>query len=145
MSVESLYQKDNDDNDDYPTPSWIKIMFEGWHDPNPLNNDSLREFDALGALPDSVKKVYLNPPYGKPGPWVDAAIKWNKQGKTVALLMKLDTSTKWFLKLQEAQAHFITFFGRLQFGDRKPAPFPCFIAILEPKASPQTGEGAGQR
>ena len=85
-------------SDDYNTPNWIKVMFEDWFDPCKLSNGNLREFDGLGDWKD---KTFVNPPYSDPLPWVLKAVEENKKGKTIALLLKLDCSTKWFKTLIE--------------------------------------------
>ena len=52
-----------------------------------------------------------------------------KKGVTVVMLLKSDTSTKWFheLILPNAEVRFIK--GRLKFNG-KPAPFPSLLAIF---------------
>jgi DNA N-6-adenine-methyltransferase (Dam) len=127
MSIESLYRKQNDD---WETPLWLKGIFEEWFDPCPLHGSG-------GLEKEWGKKTFANIPYSEPTPWVDKAIEENKLGKTIVLLIKLDPSTKWFLKLQASGAHFVTFFGRLKFSAKDAAPFPSALAILPP---PKTTE-----
>lgn len=115
-------------NDDYPTDEWIKELFEGWFDPVPISTGELRTFDGLGSWKN---KTFVNPPYSNPMPFVVRAIEENKQGKTIALLLKADTSTRWFSKLIEAKAHILWVNGRLKYNTGKPAPFPSMIAILK--------------
>jgi len=125
MSIENLYQKHNDE---YATPSWIKEgLFAGWFDPCPLTQ-GLVERDGLNSdwLGD---KIFLNPPYSKPMPWVEKAINEARKGKTVVLLMKHDSSTLWWSKLHEAGAHFLPIIGRLSFSG-KVAPFPSVLIVI---------------
>lgn len=114
--------------DSWKTPSWLLKLFVGWYDPCPING-------TKGLEKDWKDKTFVNPPYSNPLPWVEKALAENAKGKTIALLLKLDTSTRWFLKLQECpKSHFITFFGRLKFeGQRQnyPANFPSVLCILE--------------
>ena len=111
----------------YETPSWLKELFEDWFDPCPISEGKLREFDGLGEWKN---KTFVNPPYSKPLVWVEKAIEENKKGKTIALLLKLDCSTKWFLKLMDAKAHIILINERVKFNGVAP-PFPSMLAILE--------------
>jgi len=126
MSSESLYRKRDDD---YGSPKWLwDELLAGWFDPCPLNPTSLREFDGLGKWPNRTK---VNPPYSNPEPWVDKAIQASREGKTVALLLKHDSSTRWWAKLHEAGAHFLPIMGRLKFPKSgKPAPFPSILVVL---------------
>lgn len=114
-------------NDQRPTPDWIlKGLFKGWFDPCPLS--SMPKEDGL-TIPWR-DRTFVNPPYSDMAAWVEKAILEHRQGKTIALLLKLDSSTKWFLKLQEARAYFITFFQRLRFVNNMNAPFPSVLALL---------------
>ncbi len=125
MSLETLYQKSNDE---YATPAWIKDgLFSGWFDPCPLTK-GLVSFDGLTS--DWKDKTFVNPPYSKPAPWIDKAIAENKKGKTIALLVKHDTSTIWWSKLHEAGAEFLAVIGRLHFNGSGAAPFPSVLVML---------------
>jgi phage N-6-adenine-methyltransferase len=128
MSSENRYQKGNDE---CATPSWIKHgIFEGWYDPCPLSY-GLVERDGLNSDWPS-DKIFINPPYSKPMPWIERAIAESKKGKTIALLVKHDSSTQWWAKLHEAVGHFLPFLGRLSFNSGKPAPFPLVLVLLVP-------------
>ena len=113
-------------NDSYATDNKIMEMFEGWFDPCPLNDNPTTD----GLSIDWKDKTYVNPPYSKPLPWIEKAIEENKKGKTIVMLLRMDTSTKWFAKLQEAGAIFMWINGRLKFNTGKSAPFPSMNAIL---------------
>lgn len=114
-------------SDQWATPSWLMEMFKGWFDPCPLTEDY-----EDGLIKEWKDKTYVNPPYSKPMNWVKKAIEENKKGKTIVMLMRMDTSTTWFKFLQEANAHFLWFNGRLKFNDTgKPANFPSMLVILE--------------
>lgn len=113
-------------NDNYATPQWILDIFENWYDPCPLNPNP--EIDGLKV--EWKDKTYVNPPYSNPLPWVLKAIEENKKGKRIAMLLKLDCSTKWFLCLANANAHIILINERVRFNG-KPPIYPNMIAILE--------------
>jgi 16S rRNA G966 N2-methylase RsmD len=103
VSSENRYQNGNDE---CATPTWIKEgIFAGWYDPCPLSQ-GLVERDGLNSNWES-DKIFINPPYSKPMPWVEKAIIESKKGKTVALLVKHDSSTQWWAKLYEAGGHFL--------------------------------------
>jgi len=113
-------------NDNYATDDRIMELFNDWFDPCPLNDNP--EIDGLKI--EWKDKTYVNPPYSKPLVWVEKAIEENKKGKTIVMLLRMDTSTKWFKKLQEANAVFLWVNGRLRFNNLKPANFPSMIVIL---------------
>lgn len=113
-------------NDNYATDSRIMELFNNWYDPCPF--DPNPKFDGLSI--DWLDKTYVNPPYSKVEPWIDKAIIENRKGKTIVMLLRMDTSTKWFKKLQEANAVFLWVNGRLRFNDDKPANFPSMLVIL---------------
>ena len=120
--------------DCYRSDDWILNMFKDYFDPTPLNNNP-----TINALEIEWKdKTYCNPPYSNPLPFVKKAIEESKKGKLIVLLLKMDTSTKWFKELQEAGAHFLWINGRLHYNGlhhtykgNVPFPFPSMFAILE--------------
>jgi len=134
MSSENRYQKGNDE---YATPDWIKKgVFKDWYDPCPLS-EGLVDRDGLNS--DWVgDRIFINPPYSRPLPWIEKAIAESRKGKTIALLVKHDSSTVWWVKLHEAGAYFLPIMGRLQFtcshgrrkGRKAAAPFPSVLVIL---------------
>jgi hypothetical protein len=125
-SKELLAEISTKPSDNYATPSWIMSMFEGWYDPCPLNPNPTVD----GLKEDWKDKTYVNPPYSNPLPWVLKSIEENKKGKRIALLLKLDCSTRWYRELMNANAHIIFINERVKFSG-KPPLFSCFIAILD--------------
>ena len=115
-------------NDNYPTDEWIKDIFLDWFDPCELSKGELREFDGLGS--SWKHRTFVNPPYSNPIKWVQQAIEENKKGKMIAMLLKHDSSTKWYRLLHEAGAKFLLVNSRLKHKTGNPAPFPSVIAIL---------------
>ena len=125
MSTENLYQKGNDE---HSTPDWIiKGMFRDFYDPCPLSQGLVKR-DGLESEWKG-DRIFINPPYSNPLPWVERAIEESKKGKTVVLLLKHDSSTKWYSKLHEARARFLPITGRLAFNG-KVAPFPNVLVVL---------------
>lgn len=120
-------------NDNYATDKSIMEMFDNWFDPCPLNENPT--FDGLNI--EWKDKTYCNPPYSKPLPWVEKAILENKKDKTIVMLLRMDTSTKWFKLLQENNATFLWINGRLRFNTGKPANFPSMLVILNKSNSRQ--------
>jgi len=112
-------------NDNYSTPAHIKRLFNGWFDPCPLNPSP--SFDGLAV--EWGERTFVNPPYSNPAPWVEKAIAESGGGKTVVMLLRVDTSTRWFAKLIEADAEILWFSKRLRFTD-KPANFPSMLVVL---------------
>ncbi|MHB8603389.1 MAG: DNA N-6-adenine-methyltransferase [Nitrosotalea sp.] len=103
-------------------------LFENWYDPCPINTNEFRAFDGLGMKWGET--TFVNPPYSSPEPWVDKAIEEHNKGKTIVLLLRVDTSTRWFAKLVEAQAHFFWYAGRMSFSGKDRANFATMLVIL---------------
>lgn len=101
--------------DSYATPDWLMNMFEGWFDPCPLTDTPL--IDGLSI--DWKNRTYVNPPYSNPLPWVEKAIEEKKKGKLVVMLLRADTSTKYFSRcIEEGE---VLYFGRrIKFNGRTP-------------------------
>lgn len=111
-------------NDDIPTPKWLLQHFKNHYDPNPLNNGELREKDGFS---DWEELTWCNPPYSNPLKWVEHAIKESKKGKAIVMLTRVDTSTKWWIKLIDAGWNVCFFHGRIKFINNKPANFPSAL------------------
>ena len=112
--------------DSHSTPKWIMDMFKDWFDPCPLNPNP--EVDGLKI--EWGKRTYCNPPYSNPMPWVEKAIEESQKGKKIVMLLNVDTSTKWYAKLNEANAHFIWFAERLKFSGLGANPRPSMLVVL---------------
>lgn|SRR3990167_1430610 len=119
--------------DSYLSDNWILKLFEGWFDPCPYNDSP----EINGLKIEWKDKTFCNPPYSNPLPFIEKAIEENKKGKTIALLLKVDSSTKWFAKLIEAKAHILWINGRLRYRKREykrfdntPLPFASMLVIL---------------
>jgi len=108
--------------DSWVTPQWILDMFPTAFDPCPYNPD-WQESDYDGLVDEWPEEgvIFINPPYSNVNPWIDRALghkfMCNMLGTniTIVLLLKHDSSTKWFAKLQEAGARMLMFHGRLEF------------------------------
>tara|TARA_Y100000310_G_scaffold112391_1_gene110885 strand:+ start:497 stop:850 length:354 start_codon:yes stop_codon:yes gene_type:complete len=112
--------------DNYATDTWLLDLFDGWFDPCPLDP----EWSSDGLLMAWPDRTFVNPPYSSPLKWVEKAIYEHQDGKTIVLLLKYDSSTKWFRLLHEAGANFLYPHGRLKFRTGKSAPFPSLLAVL---------------
>ena len=122
-----------ENKDSYLTDEWLLKVFEGWFDPCPYNDNP--EIDGLNI--EWKDKTYVNPPYSKPLPWVEKAIAESKKGKMIAMLLKMDTSTKAFARLKESKAHFLWIGERLKYNKQSykyykgtSLPFPSMLVIL---------------
>ena len=110
-----MMKKDEMKGDSYATPTWLMDVFEGWFDPCPLNFNP--EFDGLSI--EWGNKTYVNPPYSEPLKWVEKAIRESKKGKLVVMLLRADTSTKYFARCVEEGE--VIFFGRrIKFNGKTP-------------------------
>jgi len=112
--------------DSWKTPNWPMKIFEDWFDPCPLNEN----WQVNGLKIEWKEKTFVNPPYSNPLPWIEKAIEESKKGKTIVLLLNVDTSTKWFAKLNESKSHFLWFAERLKFSEKNASPRPSMLAIL---------------
>jgi len=101
-------------------------MFDGFYDPCPYNDNP--QEDGLKA--EWKDKTYVNPPYSNPLPWVEKAIEESRKGKMIVMLLKVDTSTKWFAKLHEAKAKILFINSRLKHQTGKPSPFAQMLVVL---------------
>jgi len=75
----------------------------------------------------------VNPPYSDKVPWIKKAIIESRKGKTVVMLLPVDTSTKWFHDLILPHASEIRFIkGRLKFSPyNSPAKYASMIVIFQ--------------
>lgn len=78
--------------DSVPTPDWFLRMFEGWHDPFPLNS-------VCPVMPQPGQKVFANPGYSRKERAADLCIEMHKAGHYVVMLVPIETSTKFAKKL----------------------------------------------
>lgn len=101
--------------DSYATPKWLFELFEGWFDPCPLNPKP--KFDGLKIVWG--RRTYVNPPYSKPQLWVEKAIEEKNKGKLIVMLLRADTSTRYFARcIEEGE---VLFFGRrIKFNGKTP-------------------------
>ena len=122
-------------SDDYPSEEWNIAMIIGWCDPCPLGGAN----DARSGLNIewwNRRHIYVNPPYSEPHLWVEKALKElfkaNMQGKpyTCVMLLKHDSSTRWFRALHESGAHLLLISERLSFQTGTPAAFPSLMAVI---------------
>jgi hypothetical protein len=125
--------------DSWRTDKWILDLVGNSFDPCPLDEgfcqvgnvlfDGL-EMDWFYCSLDHNHHVFVNPPYSNPKPWVEKAIQENKKGCFVVMLLKHDSSTKWFALLQEAGAHFLWCSRRLYHQTNRQSTFPSMLAVL---------------
>jgi hypothetical protein len=102
-------------DDSYATPEWLMDVFSNWFDPCPLND--LPTFDGLCV--DWGIKTYCNPPYSEPLKWVQKAIVEMNKGKLIVMLLRADSSTKYFQLCQEYGE--VLYFGRrIKFNGKTP-------------------------
>jgi ribosomal protein L40E len=98
-------------NDNYSTPKdfiaklevQLGLRFDDF-DPCPINPEGLRTYDGNASWPEKVgrkplENVFINFPYSDPVPWLRRCVRESQNGKTVAALMRGDTSTIWFHEL----------------------------------------------
>jgi hypothetical protein len=132
-------------SDDYRSDLWILDLFgedQGYFDPCPFKGLDIGE---NGLAEDWLKwrRIYVNPPYSEPHKWVDKALEslfeanMRDQEITIVMLLKHDSSTRWFRKLHEAGSHFLLISERLSYQTGKTANFPSVLAIISNKGDVQ--------
>jgi len=123
------------------TPAWlveiVDALLDGidtdpcWHPeshvrPFLLACDGDELGDGLAAT--WLGSVWVNPPYSKPGPWIE---KCEAHAGPVIALLKCDTSTKAFAAVWRADVR-VFFSKRLKFegyGEAQSAPFASVLAV----------------
>src|SRR3990167_4851683 len=110
-----MIQTEEMEGDSYATPKWLFDLFEGWFDPCPLNKDPI--FDGLAI--EWGGRTYVNPPYSEPLIWVEKAIKEMNKEKLIVMLLRADSSTRYFQLCQQYGE--VLFFGRrIKFNGKTP-------------------------
>jgi hypothetical protein len=128
-------------SDSFRSDQWVLDMFPGAFDPCPYNPDwSPEHYDGLvddwKLPPIGDQLVYINPPYSNVMPWVERALeeithaRLCEQKMTIVMLLKHDSSTKWYAKLHSAGAKFLMFQGRLKHQTKQHCSFPSVLAVL---------------
>ncbi len=111
--------------DEQTSPDWLLKMYKGYFDPCPINP----EFNGLEI--EWKERNFVNPPYSKPKPWIEKAIRESNKGKFVVMLLPVDPTTEWYRLLFEYKAHIIMINERLKFnGSKTSARWGCILAIL---------------
>ena len=110
--------------DNWQTPDWIIQHFKNHFDPCPTNPD----FDGLNI--DWKNPSFVNPPYSNPLEWIKKAIEETKKGVDVIMLLRVDTSTKWYKLLMEENPHIAFFNERIKFKGSKGSPNFCSMLIF---------------
>jgi len=114
----------SDDHWETPRDMYQTLYLEFFFndDPCPLNGEG-------GLEREWGSRAFVNPPYSNPTPWCKKAYEESQKGKIVVMLLRGDTSTRWFHDwvLGKAELRFIK--GRLHFNGKKAAPFPSIVAI----------------
>ena len=121
--------------DSWSSPPWIWHLVGNCFDPCPLNDNPSFDGLELDWVKESMNvglRVYVNPPYSNVMPWVIKAIEENKRGCKVIMLLKHDSSTRWYAKLKEANAHMLMPMQRLKFGGKSGGcAFPSLLVVLD--------------
>lgn len=111
------------ESDNWQTPDWLMEHFKHHFDPCPVD----AQFDGLST--DWHSPAYVNPPYSSPLPWVKKAIEQSKRGVAVVMLLRVDTSTRWYKLLMEHGCHVAFFNERIKFQGSKGSPNFCSMLV----------------
>ena len=122
-------------SDNFKTDKWVLKMFEDFQDPCPYNPD----FEIDGLKIPWGPKVFINPPYSNVTPWIQRAIQHTspdfKTGQgisnIVVMLLKHDSSTKWFRLIHECPWSYTLLSGqRLRHQTSNWASFPSILVVF---------------
>lgn len=123
-------------NDSWITPQWILDLVGDCFDPCPFNPNFDADDDADGLRMEWGSRTFVNPPYSNVKVWVLKALREHEAGKTVIMLLKHDSSTKWYQMLHTAGAYFLPIQGRVNFRNshdsslKMRASFPSVLVVL---------------
>jgi hypothetical protein len=124
-------------SDSWRTDQFILDLVGEAYDPCPYNPrfDNTRDEDGLHtdwlAMSETyMQRVFVNPPYSNVMPWVKKAIKARNKGCVVVMLLKHDSSTRWYKLLHEHGAKFLPIYQRLYHSSKTQASFPSVLVVL---------------
>lgn len=125
------------------TPRWlvqiVDVLLDGidtdpcWH-PDSHVRPRLVACDGVeldGLVETWRGSTWVNPPYSRPGPWVERCEAHAATGAPVVALLKCDPSTRWAAGVWRADAR-VFFSRRLKFegyGKALGAPFPSWLGV----------------
>jgi hypothetical protein len=122
-------------NDSFSTDVWVRNMFPDFQDPCPFNEN----WEVDGLELEWGPKVFINPPYSNVTPWIKRAIQHTNSAtgnpeafsNIVVMLLKHDSSTRWFRLIHECPwANVLMFQGRLKHGMPGCASFPSILVVF---------------
>lgn len=110
----------------WATPAWLYDFLNQQHGPFTLDaaasaeNAKCEKFftkddDALSVEWPAKQKIWLNPPFSDPRPWILKAIEAGNAGSTVCVVLPDDISTKWFRMAVDGAAEM---YGLVSDGDK---------------------------
>lgn len=92
--------------DSVPTPGWFLALFEGFHDPFPLGCEEPVE-------PQPGQRIFVNPGYSRKEEAAELCIRWHQAGHYVAMLVPIETSTRFAKRLIQYGAERMYFERRI--------------------------------
>jgi phage N-6-adenine-methyltransferase len=160
MIADPRYMAKNEDG----KPEWWNS--DHWATPPEMVRELEREFGSFDldpcCVPDTAKavryyteaddglakpwfgRVFLNPPYSKPAPWLEKAIAETSAGRAdlVVALLPASTDTRWFHTLVKDRAEIRFIQGRVRFYGWQRTPItapkaPSIYAIYR-RTTPET-------
>ena len=78
--------------DSIPTPAWLSPLFDGWHDPYPLNGNG-------PVAPPPGAKIWVNPGFSRKEEAIENAIRWHRAGHVVVCYLPIESSTQYAKRL----------------------------------------------
>lgn len=134
--------------DEWCTPPWLFDLADGLWGPFTLDaaashDNALcaayltRADDGLTADWGLHTRVWINPPYSNPFPWLERAAIEGEKGRIVCVLMPADTSTAYFHEIVMRRAAVVRFLRpRIRFVGANGSPkFGSVFAVFGPHDS----------
>lgn len=148
IGSQKVKKRDRDKSlrDLWRTPRWV---FEGIQKALNLTFDTDVACDEVNKLTENFVGVekdalvsswgekgtvaFLNPPYSKIGPWIDAAIRERKAGVTTVMLIPMSLDTQWFVEAMQNGATSVhcVVGGRISFVEPDP-----LLGLVEVRGNP---------
>jgi len=131
-------RKSSEHSDSFHTDIWIKDMFPTAFDPCPFNPEwDETNYDGLVDEWDYESGIiFVNPPYSNPLPWVERCLaelfraRMECRKLVIILLVKHDSSTKWYARIHEYGSKFLMIGERLKYGQKRGAAFPSLMVVM---------------
>ena len=128
--VKSTTERDSVATPPYILDSLEKEYGKKFFDPCPLNPHFDKDKDVDGLSVPWKDFTYVNPPYSNVRPWLQKAQKENALGKTIVLLLKVDTLATNYFKQYTNDVELRFFNHRIKFPNYSRQAMFCSMLVI---------------